>query len=57
VDRSALYFALIVLALLVALWLALQIVGVVFKLVFFSLIALVVVAAVRAWRRSAHGAR
>jgi hypothetical protein len=56
VDRSGLYLALVVLALVVALWLALQILGLVFKLVFFSLIVLVGVAAYRAWRGSAPGA-
>jgi hypothetical protein len=56
VDRSGLYFALVVLALIVALWLVLQILGLVFKLVFFSLIVLVGVAAYRAWRGSTPGA-
>jgi hypothetical protein len=55
-DRSGLYFALVILALVVALWLALQVLGIVFKLVFFSAIVLVAVAAFRAWRGSAsHG--
>lgn len=55
-DRSGLYFALVVLALIVALWLVLQILGLVFKLVFFSLIVLVGVAAYRTWRGSTPGA-
>ena len=49
-DRSGLYFAVVVLALIVALWLVLQILGFLFKVVFFALIALVGVAAYRAWR-------
>jgi hypothetical protein len=50
VDRSGLYFALVVLALIVALWLVLQIPGFLFKVVFFALIVLIGVAAYRAWR-------
>jgi hypothetical protein len=50
VDRSGLHFALTVLALIVALWLVLQILGFVFKVVFFALIVLIGVAAYRAWR-------
>jgi hypothetical protein len=57
VDRQGLYFALIVLALIVALWLALQIIGFLFKVVFFALIALIGIAAYRAWRGSVPGAR
>lgn len=49
-DRSGLYFALVVLALIVALWLVLHILGFVFKALFFGLIVLVGVAAYRAWR-------
>jgi hypothetical protein len=56
VDRSGLYFALVVLTLVIALWLALQILGLLLKLVFFSMIVLVGVAAYRAWRGSAPGA-
>jgi hypothetical protein len=56
VDRSGLYLALVVVALIVAVWLVFQILGLVFQLLFFSLIALVGVAAWRAWRRSAPGA-
>ena len=55
-DRSGLYFALVVLTLVIALWLALQILGLLLKLVFFSMIVLVGVAAYRAWRGSAPGA-
>jgi hypothetical protein len=56
VDRSGLYFALVVLALIVALWLVLQILGFLFKVLFFALIVLIGVAAYRAWRGSATGA-
>ena len=55
-DRSGLYFALVVLALIVALWLVLQILGFLFKGVFFALIVLIGVAAYRAWRGSPTGA-
>ena len=51
-DHPGLYLAVAVLALVVALWLALQIIGFVFKLIFFTLIVLVGVAAWRAWRAS-----
>jgi hypothetical protein len=56
VDHSGLYFALVVLALIVALWLVLQILGFLFKVVFFALIVLIGVAAFRAWRGSPTGA-
>ena len=56
-DHSGLYFALIVLALIVALWLVLLMLGFVFKVAFFALIALVGVAAYRAWRGTAPRAR
>ena len=49
-DSPGLYFAIAVLALIVALWLALQIIGFLFKLVFLTVIVLVGVAAYRAWR-------
>jgi hypothetical protein len=52
VDRSGLYFAFVVLALIVALWLVLQILGFLFKVVFFAAIVLVGLAAFRAWRAS-----
>jgi hypothetical protein len=52
VDRPGLYFAIAVLALIVALWLSLQIIGFVFKLIFFTLIVLVGLAAYRAWQAS-----
>ena len=51
-DHPGLYLAVAVLALVVALWLALQIIGFVFKLIFFTLIVLVGVATWRAWRAS-----
>jgi hypothetical protein len=57
VDHSGLYFALIVLALIVALWLVLLMLGFVFKVAFFALIVLVGVAAYRAWRGTAPRAR
>jgi hypothetical protein len=57
VDQPALYFAIAVLALLIALWLAFQIIGLLFKLIFFSLIVLIGIAAYRAWRASRSGAR
>ena len=56
-DHSGLYFALIVLALIVALWLVLLMLGFVFKVAFFALIVLVGVAAYRAWRGTAPRAR
>jgi hypothetical protein len=57
VDRPGVYLAIAVLALIVALWLVLQFIGLLFKLIFFSLIVLIGVGAFRAWRRSAapHG--
>ena len=51
-DHPGLYFAVAVLALIVAVWLAFQIIGFVFKLVFFALIVLIGVAAYRAWQTS-----
>jgi hypothetical protein len=57
VDRPGLYFALVVLALIVALWLVLQILGFLFKALFLALIVLIGVAAYRAWRGTAPGAR
>ena len=49
-DHPRLYLAIAVLALIVAFWLALQIIGVVFKLIFFALIALIGYAAYQAWQ-------
>jgi hypothetical protein len=57
VDHPGLYFAVAVLLLIVAVWLALQIIGFVFKLIFFALIVLVGVAAYRAWQSSRTRAR
>ena len=51
-DQPGLYFAVAVLALIVAIWLAFQIIGFFFKLVFFALIVLIGVAAYRAWQTS-----
>jgi uncharacterized membrane protein YebE (DUF533 family) len=52
VEHPGLYFAIAVLALIVAFWLALQIIGFVFKLIFFALIALIAYAAYQAWQAS-----
>ena len=49
-NGRGLYFAIAVLARIVAFWLALKIAGVLFKLVFFVLIGLLALAAYRAWR-------
>jgi hypothetical protein len=57
VDHPGLYFAVAVLALIVAVWLAFQIIGFVFKLIFFALIVLIGVAAYRAWQASRPRAR
>jgi hypothetical protein len=51
-DHPGLYFAIAVLALIVALWLAIQIIGFFFKLIFFTLVVLIGVAAYRAWQAS-----
>jgi hypothetical protein len=56
-DYPGLYFALVVLVLIVALWFVLLIVGFAFKVAFFALIVLVGVAAYRAWRGTAPRAR
>ena len=56
-DHPGLYFAIAVLALIVAFWLALQIIGVVFKLIFFALIALIGYAAYQAWQAGRTRAR
>jgi hypothetical protein len=57
VDHPSLYFAFAVLALVVALWLAFQIIGLFFKLIFFSLIVLIGIGAYQAWRASRARAR
>ena len=49
-DSPSLYFAIAVLALIVALWLALQIIGFLFKLVFLIVIVVVGLGAYRTWR-------
>ncbi len=51
-DHPGLYFAIAVFALIVALWLAFQIIGLLFKLIFFTLVVLVGIAAFRAWQAS-----
>jgi hypothetical protein len=48
-GRSVLYFALTVVALLVAVYLIFQLLGFVFKLLFFAAVVLIAVAALRAW--------
>jgi hypothetical protein len=50
VSNPSLYLAIAVLALIVAVWLALQIIGFLFKLLFLAAIAVLGVAAYRAWR-------
>jgi hypothetical protein len=52
VNNAGLYFAIAVLALIVALWLALQIIGVFIKLIFFALVVLIGVAVYRSWQAS-----
>jgi hypothetical protein len=52
VDHPGLYFAIAVLALIVAVWLALQVIGFVFKVIFLVLIVLLGMAAYRAWQAS-----
>jgi hypothetical protein len=49
---STFYFAVAMVALLIAFWLALQIIGFVFKLIFFTAIVLLGLAAYRAWREA-----
>jgi uncharacterized membrane protein YhaH (DUF805 family) len=49
-DRTGLYFALTVVALIATVYLIFQLLGFVFKLLFFAAVVLVAVAAVRAWR-------
>lgn len=50
--RAGLYLALTVLALIVAVYLIFQLLGFVFKLVFFAAVLLIAVAAIRAWMSS-----
>jgi hypothetical protein len=57
VDHPGLYLAIAVLALIIAFWLALQIIGVVFKLIFFALIAVIGFAAYQAWQSGRPRAR
>ena len=56
-DHPGLYLAIAVLALIVAFWLALQIIGFVFKLIFFALIVLIGFAAYQAWQAGRPRAR
>jgi hypothetical protein len=57
VDHPGLYFAVAVLALIVAVWLAFQIIGFVFKLIFFALIVLIAIAAYQSWQAGRRRAR
>jgi hypothetical protein len=50
VNNPSLSLAVAVLALIVAVWLALQIIGLLFKLVFLAAIVLLGLAAYRSWR-------
>jgi hypothetical protein len=50
--RAGLYIALTVLALIVAVYLIFQLLGFVFKLLFFAAVLLIAVAAIRAWMSS-----
>jgi hypothetical protein len=52
-GRPVFYFALTVIALLAAVYLIFQLLGFVFKLLFFAAVVLVAVAALRAWRAGA----
>jgi hypothetical protein len=56
-DHPWLYLVIVVLALSVALWLALQIVGFLFKLIFFALIVLIAIAAYQSWQAGRRRAR
>ncbi len=56
-DHPGLYFAIAVLALIGALWLALQVIGFVFKLMFLTLIVVVAIAVYRAWQATRTGTR
>jgi hypothetical protein len=57
VDHPWLYLAIAVLALIVALWLAFQIIGLLFKLIFFALIVLIAIAAYQSWQAGTRRAR
>jgi hypothetical protein len=57
VDRPGWYLAILILALIGALWLALHIIGLVFQLVFFTLIVVVALAAFRTWQAGRPRAR
>jgi hypothetical protein len=56
-DHPWLYLVVAVLASIVAVWLALQIVGFLFKLIFFALIVLIAIAAYQSWQAGRHRAR
>jgi hypothetical protein len=56
-DHPWPYLVIVVLALSVALWLSLQIVGFLFKLIFFALIVLIAIAAYQSWQAGRHRAR
>ncbi len=52
-ERSGLYLAITVIALLIAVYLALQVIGFLFKLAFLVLAVIIAMAAFRAWRERA----
>jgi hypothetical protein len=56
-DHPWLYLVIAVLALIVAVWLSLQIVGFLFKLIFFALIVLIAIAAYQSWQAGRRRAR
>jgi hypothetical protein len=56
-DHARLYLVIAVLALIVAIWLSLQIVGFLFKLIFFTLIVLIAIAAYQSWQAGRRRAR
>jgi hypothetical protein len=56
-EHPWLYLAILLLALFVAGWLALQIVGFAFKLIFFALIVLIAFAAYQSWQAGRRRAR
>jgi hypothetical protein len=56
-DHPWLYLVIAVLALIVAVWLSLQIVGFLFKLIFFALIVLIGIAAYQSWQAGRRRAR
>ena len=51
--QPGVYLAILIVALIVAVWFVLQIIGFLFKLIFLALVVLIAVAAYRAWRGAA----